>query len=196
MPKSLLAVGDPDIFDLGGVLEEEAVGGGGGVEPVDGAAFVCEDLFQVADGELFGGGAGGFVGEAPDGVNVVVLSESFEEFGGAAGDNVDSAGGKIAGFEEGIEIAGDERIDFAWDGDDAVAHRQGGHDGGKEAEERSFAGAANADGADGFVHGECDVAEGRIVDGAIEFIGPGGVRKNAFDTERDFRVRLIFTDNF
>lgn len=43
--KLLFAVGDPDVFDLGGVLEEEAVGGGGGVEPVDGAAFVGEDLF-------------------------------------------------------------------------------------------------------------------------------------------------------
>ena len=41
----LFAVGDPDVFDLGGVLEEEAVGGGGGVEPVDLAAFVGEDLF-------------------------------------------------------------------------------------------------------------------------------------------------------
>ncbi len=42
---NLFAVGDPDVFDLGGVLEEEAVGGGGGVEPVDGATFVGEGLF-------------------------------------------------------------------------------------------------------------------------------------------------------
>lgn len=39
------AVGDPDVFDLGGVLEEEAAFGLGGVEPVDVAAFVCEGLF-------------------------------------------------------------------------------------------------------------------------------------------------------
>ncbi len=46
MPQGLLfAVGDPDVFDLGGVLEEEAVEGGGGVEPVDLAAFVGEGLF-------------------------------------------------------------------------------------------------------------------------------------------------------
>ena len=64
----LLAVGDPDIFDLGGVLEEEAVGGGGGVEPVDVAAFVGEDLFEIACGKSFCGGAGGGVGEAPEGV--------------------------------------------------------------------------------------------------------------------------------
>jgi hypothetical protein len=41
----LFAVGDPDVFDLGGVLEEEAVGGRSRVEPVDLAAFVGEDLF-------------------------------------------------------------------------------------------------------------------------------------------------------
>jgi hypothetical protein len=41
----LFAVGDPDVFDLGGVLEEEAEFGLLWVEPVDGAAFVGEDLF-------------------------------------------------------------------------------------------------------------------------------------------------------
>ena len=43
--KLSFAVGDPDVFDLGGVLEEEAAFGLGGVEPVDGAAFVGENLF-------------------------------------------------------------------------------------------------------------------------------------------------------
>src|SRR5208282_2031795 len=69
----LFAVGDPDVFDLGGVLEEEAVGGGGGVEPVDLAAFVGEGLFEVADGKSFCGGAGGGVGEGPEGVEVIVF---------------------------------------------------------------------------------------------------------------------------
>ena len=41
----LFPVGDPDVFDLGGVLEEEAAFGLGGTEPVDAAAFVGEDLF-------------------------------------------------------------------------------------------------------------------------------------------------------
>ena len=41
----LFAVGDPDVFDLRGALEEEAAFGLGGVEPVDGATFVGEDLF-------------------------------------------------------------------------------------------------------------------------------------------------------
>ena len=45
MSRRLFAVGDPDVFDLGGVMEEEAAFGLGGVEPVDLAAFVGEDLF-------------------------------------------------------------------------------------------------------------------------------------------------------
>src|SRR5579864_8196552 len=52
---NLFAVGDPDVFDLGGVLEEEAVRGGGGVEPVDVAAFVGEDLFEISSGKSFCG---------------------------------------------------------------------------------------------------------------------------------------------
>ena len=194
--KDLFAVGDPDVFDLGGVVEEEAVGRGGGIEPVEGAAFVGENLFEVADGEGLGGGAGGFVGETPDSVNVVVFGESFEELGGTASDNVDRACGKIGGFEKRIEIAGDERIDFAGNGYNGVAQGERGHNRGEEAEERRFAGATDTDDADRFMHRECDVAEGRIVDGAIEFIGPGGEGKNAFDAKPDFGVRLIFTDNF
>ena len=71
--KLLFAVGDPDVFDLGGVLEEEAVGGGGGVEPVDLAAFVGEGLLEVADGKSFCGAASRGVGEDPEGVDVVVF---------------------------------------------------------------------------------------------------------------------------
>ncbi len=44
-------------------------------------------------------------------------------------------------------------------------------------------------------HRQGDVAKWRIVDRAIVFIGPGGVRKNAFDAEADFRFRLLFSDN-
>ena len=69
----LFAVGDPDVFDLGGVLEEEAVGGRGGVEPLDVAGFVGEDLFEISDRKSFCGGAGGRVGEDPEGIDVVVF---------------------------------------------------------------------------------------------------------------------------
>ena len=103
----LFAVGDPDVFDLGGVLEEEAGCGLGGDEPVDLAAFVGEDLFEISDGKRFCGGAGGGVGEAPEGVKVVVFGESLQEFGGPAGDYVYGAWGEIAGFEELVEVSGD-----------------------------------------------------------------------------------------
>jgi len=134
-------------------LEEEAVGGRGGVEPIDVAAFVGEDLFEIANGKSFCGGASRGVGEAPEGVEVVVFGERLQEFTRSAGDYVDGAGGKIGRFEQRIKIAGDEWINFAGNGDDGVAHGESGHDGGEETEERGFGGAEDADGADGFLHG-------------------------------------------
>ena len=66
--KLLFAVGDPDVFDLGGVLEVEGAFGLLRVEPVDLAGFVGEDLFEIANGQSFRGGADGGVGEDPEGV--------------------------------------------------------------------------------------------------------------------------------
>ncbi len=148
----LLAVGDPDVFDLGGVLEEEASPGVAWVEPVDLAAFVGEDLFEISCGKSFCGGTCRGVGEGPEGVYVVVFGESLQEFARAAGDDVHRACGEIAGFEELIEVGGDERVEFAGDGYCRVAYRYGWHDRGDETQERCFLGAEDADGADGFVH--------------------------------------------
>ena len=103
----LLAVGDPDVFDLGGVLEEEAGCGWVGIKPIHGASFVGEDLFEISSRKSFCGGASGGVGEDPEGVEVVVFRESLQEFAGAAGDNVYGAWGEIAGFEELVEVGGD-----------------------------------------------------------------------------------------
>ena len=75
-PRSF-AVGDPDIFDLGGVAEEPAALGLGGIEPVNGPAVTGEDLLEVSCGRSFAEGSGGFVAEAPDGVDVVVFGEGF-----------------------------------------------------------------------------------------------------------------------
>ena len=111
---------------------------------------------------------------------------------GAAGDDVYGACGKIAGFEELVEVGGDERVEFAGDGDDSVAHGKGGHGRGEETEERSFGGAEDADGADGFLHGQGDVAEWGVVDGAFVFVGPGGVCEGACDAGGDFGFGLIF----
>jgi hypothetical protein len=59
-----LAVGDPDVFYLVRVMEKPAALALVGVEPVNGAAFVGEDLLQVADGERFC--RGGAIGAGED----------------------------------------------------------------------------------------------------------------------------------
>lgn len=194
-PKLLLAVGDPDVFDLGGVLEEEAAFGLACIEPIDLAPLVGEGLFEIADGKSLCGGAGGGVGEDPEGIEVVVFGERFEELGGTAGDDVHGAGRKVAGFENLVEVTGDERINFAGDGDDGVADGNGGHHCGDEAEKRSFGGAEDADGADGFLHGKSDVAEGRIVDGSVVFVGPGGVGEDTLDAGGEFRGGLLVANS-
>src|SRR5258708_36250397 len=45
----LFAVRNPDVLHLGGVLQKPASLSQLGVEPVDGAAFVCPKLLQIAD---------------------------------------------------------------------------------------------------------------------------------------------------
>jgi hypothetical protein len=49
VPRGLLAVGHPDVFDLNGVVEEPPAFALFQVEPVDGAAFVGEHLFQITN---------------------------------------------------------------------------------------------------------------------------------------------------
>src|ERR1700739_4149788 len=66
-PAILLSVGDPDIFYLDGVFEEQVSFALCGAEPVEGAAIVGPDLFQVSDGERLRLRAGSLVAEAPDG---------------------------------------------------------------------------------------------------------------------------------
>ena len=117
----LLAVGDPDVFYLVGVLEVPAAFGVARVEEIEFAAFVGPDLLEIADGEQLGGGAESGVAVAPDGVEVIVFGENFEEFGGAAGNDVQGAAGEIAGFEDLIDVCGDERIGFGRNGDDGVS---------------------------------------------------------------------------
>jgi len=53
-----LAVRDPDILHLGGMLQEPAAFALLHVKPVDGAAFVGEYLLQIADGCGFCRGLG------------------------------------------------------------------------------------------------------------------------------------------
>jgi len=69
----LLAVGNPDVFYLGGMLQEPASLGQFRIEPIDGAAFVCPNLLQIAYGHRLGGRGAGFISKTPDGINIVVF---------------------------------------------------------------------------------------------------------------------------
>ena len=55
-------------------------------------------------------------------------------------------------------------------------------------------GCEDADGADGFVHGEGDHAGGRVVDRAFEFVGPCGISEGAVDAVVDFDRGLFGAD--
>src|SRR5579859_5533897 len=103
----LFPVGNPDIFHLSRVLEEPAPLGDAAVEPVDDAAFVGPDLLQVSGGHGFGGGNGGFIAVAPDGVNVIVLGKSLEQLRNVAGDDIHGSAGKVARIEKLVKIARD-----------------------------------------------------------------------------------------
>ena len=45
------------------------------------------------------------------------------------------------------------------------------------------------------VHGDCDIAERRIVHGAVELVSPGRVGKNALDAEIEFGRGLLCADD-
>src|SRR5437764_1283954 len=59
------SVGNPDVLDLHGVVEEPA-------------AFIRENLLQVSNGQRFRRWGPRFIGEAPNRINVVVLRERLQ----------------------------------------------------------------------------------------------------------------------
>src|SRR5258708_20290006 len=76
----LLAVRNPDVFHLDSVVEEPAAFGLSSVEPVDGAAFVGEYLFQIPDRQSFYCVAAGFLREKPDGTHFFGFRDRFHPF--------------------------------------------------------------------------------------------------------------------
>ena len=56
-------------------------------------------------------------------------------------------------------------------------------------------GTDDADGSDGLVHGDRDIAERRIVHGAVELVGPRRVGKNALEAEIEFGGGLLVADD-
>src|SRR6266852_5278225 len=95
------------------------------------------------------GGAESGVAVAPEGVEVIVFGENFEEFGGVAGDDVQGAAGEIAGFEDLIDVGGDERIGFGRNSDNGISGGEKRKDEREKSEERRLRGANHAGGADG-----------------------------------------------
>lgn len=76
--KGLFPVGDPDVLDVHGVIEEPPAFSLLRVEPVNGTALVGENLLQIPDRECFCRRGVGFIGETPDGVDIVMLGQRFQ----------------------------------------------------------------------------------------------------------------------
>ena len=162
-------------------MQEQPAFGVVAILPVDDAAFVGPNLLEIADGRRFHRGAAFFRPEEPDGIHIIMLGERFGQLGGASADDVDNSAGKIGSIEDLIEVRRDERIDLAGYRDHRIAHGDSRKNEREEAEQRRFTGADDGDGADRLVHGGADVAAGRVVDQAVELIGPGGVGEDALN---------------
>src|SRR6266446_5244894 len=63
--EELLAVGNPDVLYLNGMLEEPAAFALFGIEPVDLAAFVRKRLLQISHGQGLHRCGAGFIRKAP-----------------------------------------------------------------------------------------------------------------------------------
>src|SRR5258706_3602997 len=193
--RGLLAVRNPDVLYLGGMLKKPASLSEFGVEPVDGATFVCPDLLQIAHRHRLGRSGAGFIAKAPDGIDIVVLSERLQKLRRVPGHNIQRTTRQITGVEKLVEIARDKRIGFRRNGDYRVSHRKSGHYNGKKTEQRRLPWTDDANRTNGFVHRDCDISKRGIVHGAIKLIGPSRVREKALDTEIHFRSGLLFADH-
>src|SRR5207248_9904843 len=82
------SVGNPDVLDLHGVVEEPAAFALPCVEPVDRAAFIRENLLQVSNGQRFRRCGPRFIGETPNRIHVVVFGERLLKLVRAACDDI------------------------------------------------------------------------------------------------------------
>src|SRR5260221_4190572 len=191
----LLAIRNPDVLHLGGVLKKPASLSELGVEPVDSATFVCPDLLQIAHRHRLGRSGAGFIAKAPDGIDIFVLTERLQKLRRVPGHNIQRTTRQITGVEKLVEIARDKRIGFRTNGDYRVSHRKSGHYNGKKTEQRRLPWTDDANRTNGFVHRDCDISKRGIVHFAIKLIGPSRVREKALDTEIHFRSGLLFADH-
>ena len=104
------------------------------------------------------------------------------------------AAGQIAGFKYLVQIAAisgyfsDGMSDYRISSGNQRQHQR------EKSEQRRIVRADDSDGADGFVHGDGNIAERRIVNSAIEFVGPRSVGKQSFDARLHFRRCLLCSD--
>jgi len=124
-----------------------------------------------------------------------VFGKRLHQLRGAAGDDVHDAIRKIAGFENLIEIASNQRIFLRRNGDGRVARCNGRHHQGQKSEQWRIRGAHHPYRSNRFLHCQRDVAKRRIMHSAVVLIGPRGVGKDALDAEANFGFRLLLTDD-
>ena len=91
------------------------------IKKIDDAALVRPNLFQISNREGFRGCAQRFIAVAPDCVEIIVFGKSFQQFRRAAGNYIDDAPGKVAGFKHLIQITSDQRIFFRRNSNDRIA---------------------------------------------------------------------------
>ena len=117
----LLAVRNPDVFHLSCMLQEPSAFALLRIKPVDNAAFVGEDLFQISHGIRFRCRSTGFVRKTPDRIDIVVLRDRLEQLRTVPRDDIDSPVRQITCIEHLVEISDDQRICFRRNHDGSVA---------------------------------------------------------------------------
>src|ERR1035437_6992766 len=96
--RRLFAVWDPDIFDLRGVLEEPAAFRLLRIKPIDRAACVRPDLFQISTRHRLRCRDGSLVPVTPNPIDVVVFGECLQKLRGIARHDIYRAAGQVTGI--------------------------------------------------------------------------------------------------
>src|SRR5262249_21002446 len=81
-----------------------------------------------------------------------------------------------------------------WNCDDRISSRDQRKHEIEKSEQWSTRRADNADSAKRLVHGDSYISEGWVVDGSVEFVGPGCIGKQSFDAYSYFSFRLLRPD--
>src|ERR1700677_250414 len=192
--RSLLAIRNPDILNLRGMLEKPATLSQLGIEPVDHAPFVRPHLLQIAHRHRLRSRSAGLIAEAPDGIDIIMLGKRLQKLRSISSDNIYCAARQIAGVEKLVKIARNQRVCLRRNGHRRVPNCKSRHHHRNKSKQRRFSRADDADRPNRLVHGDRNIAERRIMYRAVKLIGPSRVRENALDAELPLRRSLLFTD--